>query len=72
MKQNMFKKGVVLAAAVLLLGGGVAQAASVTCEVVKVEGATVVLDCGEKAEKLSGASTVKIKAKKAKKAIEGC
>ena len=61
----------VLAVAFALSTVSVSVAASVKCEVKSVEGATVVLDCGNKAEKLDVGSTVKVKSAK-KKAIEGC
>lgn len=47
-----------------------AFAASVTCTVDSVDGQSVVLDCGKKADKLKVGNTVKVKIA-AKKAIEG-
>ncbi len=41
-----------------------------TCEVKAVEGTTVTLDCGKKAEKFKAGMKVKVKA--AKKKVEGC
>jgi hypothetical protein len=46
-------------------------AASAKCKVTGVENNVVTLDCGDKAEKLSVGTVVKVKTEK-KKAIEGC
>jgi len=61
-----------LAAAFVISTATASLAASITCEVKSVSGSTVTLDCGSKAKKLSAGQKVKVKAKKAKKAIEGC
>lgn len=50
---------------------GGAFAATVDCTVDKVEGKTVVLDCGDKAKDIEAGAKVKVKVSK-KKAIEGC
>lgn len=46
-------------------------AASAKCTVTAIENNVVTLDCGDKAEKLSVGTIVKVKSEK-KKAIEGC
>ena len=54
---------------------GAVWAAKLKCTVESVEGATVVLNCGDKAGDLDAGAAVIVKSKKAKsakKAIEGC
>lgn len=46
--------------------------ATLKCEVSKVDGAMVVLDCGDQADKLEPGVTVKVRTEAAKQAIEGC
>ena len=48
-----------------------AYAASTTCTVTAIDGATVTLDCGKDAGELETGATVKVKAAR-KKAVEGC
>jgi hypothetical protein len=69
----MSKKIVTLAMAMAFVvsTATMSVAASVKCEVKSVEGSTVTLDCGDKADKLHVGDKVKVKAAK-KKAIEGC
>jgi len=60
-----------LAMAFSLSIAGVSMAAKkATCEVKAVEGTTVTLDCGKKADKFKAGMKVKIKS--AKKKVEGC
>ncbi len=60
-----------LAAAFILSVSSVSMASKkATCEVKAVEGTTVTLDCGKKAEKFKAGMKVKVKA--AKKKVEGC
>ena len=71
----MKKQLTALIMATLFFAGTVATgvAANLICEVTSVDGAAVVLDCGDKAKKLSIGDKVKIRVKKAKTdAIEGC
>ena len=52
---------------------GTTWAAKLACTVESVDGDTVVLNCGKKADKLEAGGAVIVKSKKAKKkAIEGC
>jgi hypothetical protein len=69
----MFKSTLALVA-VLGLSAALATpsvAASVKCTVSKVSGNTAILDCGNKAAKLTVGTDVKVRTAK-KKAIEGC
>ncbi len=61
---------VALALTALTVNAG--MTATLKCEVSRVEGAVVVLDCGEEAEKLAAGVTVKVRTEVIKQAIEGC
>ena len=61
----------IMATAFTLGSVGMGWAASVKCTVEKVEGETVTLNCGSKADQLKVGSKVKVKASRAA-AIEGC
>ena len=69
----MKKKLTGLVMAVMFTMGvvGTGWAASVKCEVEKIEGSKVILDCGSKAKELKVGSKVKLKKVKVM-AIEGC
>ena len=47
-------------------------AATLKCEVSKIEGTMVILDCGEEADKLKAGVKVKVKTEATTQAIEGC
>jgi hypothetical protein len=51
---------------------GTAIAASVSCTVESIETGKVLLDCGDKADKLEAGTTVKVKTVVARRALEGC
>jgi len=71
----MKKQLTALLMATLFMAGTAATsfAGDVICEVKSVDGATVTIDCGPDAKKMSVGDKVKIKVKKVtKQAIEGC
>jgi hypothetical protein len=51
---------------------GMAAAASIKCSVESVEDGKVVLQCGDKAEKIKIGTEVKVKTIVKRKAVEGC
>ncbi len=59
------------AAFVLSLVSVSCYAASAKCTIEKIEGETLVLDCGQKAEKFKAGEKIKIKSHK-KQQMEGC
>ncbi len=60
-----------MAMAFTLSMASVSMAGKVKCEVTAVEGSTVTLDCGKKADKLHAGDKVEVKAKGGA-AVEGC
>ena len=62
----------IMAMIVTALTVNTGMTATLRCEVSKVEGTKLVLDCGEEADKLEQGVTVKVKPEAAKQAIEGC
>lgn len=70
----MTKKITSLIIALIFTAGitGMAAAASITCNVETVENGKVILNCGDKAEKLEAGTEVKVKTVVSRKAVEGC
>ena len=72
--EKKMKTGMMLLMAMTLAAVTVntGMTATLKCEVSKVEGTMVVLDCGEEAGKLEPGVSVKVRTEAAKQAIEGC
>jgi cysteine sulfinate desulfinase/cysteine desulfurase-like protein len=51
---------------------GIAVAASLTCTVETIEAGKVLLNCGDKADKLEAGTKVKVKPATTRTTIEGC
>ena len=68
------KRTLALLVTALFLTASVATgiAATLKCTVTSVDANTVVLDCGDKADKLNAGDEVKVKTQKKTAAIEGC
>ncbi|MBC8208933.1 MAG: hypothetical protein H8E79_07185 [Desulfobulbaceae bacterium] len=68
------KRTLALIAATLLLTATVSTgiAATLKCTVTSVDQATVILDCGDKADTLKAGDAVKVKTERVSAAIEGC
>lgn len=68
----MRKKTIGLLVALSMAVTGIAFAATTKCEVVSINGDTVVMNCGSKASQLTVGQKVKVKTKSKTAAIEGC
>lgn len=67
-RAGAFIMAIIFAAAIT----GIATAASIKCNVESIKNGKVVLDCGDKAEKLKVDTKVKVKTVIKRKAVEGC
>ena len=67
------KRAICVACMVVLTGAGASSVlgASAKCTVEKVEGARLVIDCGQKAPEFQEGTKIKIKTAR-KTAVEGC
>ncbi len=70
----MKESGILIVAVMFLLATACTGSAlaKTTCTVTAVAGSNVTMDCGDKAGDFDAGMQVNVKAKKAKKAIEGC